>query len=98
MRLAALLCALALATTAPARAADIPCGPVEKDVVRVDGLLDDWRDVSGIDIGGRDADFSFTVKCNYDEKTLYLAVDMRDDYLVRSRETRPAEDHVEVAF
>src|SRR5262245_29559996 len=60
--------------------------------------MDDWSDVGGIDIGGRDRDFSFTVKCNYDAKTLYLAVEVRDDYLVRTRDARAAEDHVEVAF
>src|SRR5678815_4808082 len=77
----------------PARAADVPCGAVEPDVIHVDGILNDWGDVAGIDIGGRDADFSFTVKCNYDAKTLYLAVDVRDDYLVRTRDARAAEDH-----
>jgi hypothetical protein len=81
-----------------AQAADIPCSAVEPDVIHVDGLLDDWADVSGIDSGGRDRDRSFTTRCNYDEKTLYLAIDVRDNYLVRSKEGRPVEDHVEVAF
>src|SRR5262249_31374762 len=63
-----------------------------------DGLLDDWNDVSGIDIGGRDNDLSFTVKCNYDASTLYLAIDVRDDYLVRSKQAKPAEDHLAIAF
>jgi hypothetical protein len=89
--------ALLLAPLA-ARAADIPCGAVEPDVIHVDGLLDDWSDVAGIDIGGRDRDRSFTAKCNYDAKTLYLAVDVRDNYLVRTRDARATEDHLVIAF
>ncbi|MSP63610.1 MAG: hypothetical protein EXR72_25355 [Myxococcales bacterium] len=77
---------------------DIPCGPVEPDVIRVDGLLDDWEGAAGIDVGGRATDLSFTVRCNYDAKTLYLAVDVRDDYLVRTKEGRASEDHLELAF
>jgi hypothetical protein len=94
--IAVVLAALGWSTSAAA--ADIPCGPVEKGVIHVDGLLDDWNDVSGIDIGGRDRDFSFTVKCNYDEKTLYLAIDVRDDYFARTRESKAGEDHLEIAF
>ena len=84
--------------TRSARAADIPCEAVEKDVITPDGLLEDWADVPGIDIGDRDPDFSFTARCNYDADTLYLSVDVRDDYLVRTKAARPGEDHLEILF
>jgi hypothetical protein len=91
-------CVALLALAPEARALDVPCSGVEPGVIHVDGLLDDWSEVAGLDVGGRDRDFSFTAKCNYDEKTLYLAIDVRDDYLVRSKDTRPNEDHIEIAF
>src|SRR2546425_635009 len=97
MRLAALSFIL-VAAVQPARAADIPCGAVEPDVIGIDGLLEDWNEVPGIDIGGGAGDLSFTVKCNYDNRSLYLAVDVRDDYLVRTRAAKPGEDHVEIDF
>jgi hypothetical protein len=89
---------LVVLAAASARAADIPCGPVDPDVIHIDGLLDDWNEVSGIDAGGRERDFSFTVKCNYDARSLYLAIDVRDDYLVRTKEAKPAEDHLQIVF
>lgn len=85
-------------SSGPVRAADLPCGPVEAGVIHLDGLLDDWDGVEGIDVGGHDPDLSFTVRCNYDDKALYLAFEVRDDYLVRTREAGPAEDHLELAF
>ncbi len=98
MRLAPMVALLVPLAPRFSSAADIPCGAVEPGVIHVDGLIDDWSDVAGIDVGGRDRDFSFTVKCNYDAKTLYLAIDVRDDYLVRTRDARATEDHVEIAF
>ena len=81
-----------------AHAAELPCGRVEGDVVHVDGLLDDWEGEPGLDVGGRDLDLSFTVRCNHDDRALYLAVDVRDDYFVRARGRAPAEDRVEIAL
>jgi hypothetical protein len=91
--------ALAVAAVAgPARAADLACGPVEAGVIHVDGILEDWEGVEGLDVGGRDPDLSFTARCNYDAQWLYLAVDVRDDYLARTRDGRTGEDHVEIGF
>jgi hypothetical protein len=77
-----------------ASAADLPCGPAEKGAVQLDGLVDDWNDVDGIDAGGRDPNLSFTIKCNVDDDALYLLVDVRDNYFVRTRAARPGEDHI----
>src|SRR5262245_38620185 len=96
----------------PALARDVPCGGVEPDVIQIDGLLGDWKDVQGqitqdaAHIVGRSAsrnwdgpeDLSFITRCNYDDKRLYLAVDVRDERLVRTRKAQPAEDHVVFSF
>jgi hypothetical protein len=88
---ASLLCSLT------AHAADLPCGPVEKGTIQLDGLTDDWNDVNGIDAGGRDANLSFTVKCNVDDANLWLLVDVRDNYYVRTNAAKPGEDHLAVS-
>src|SRR5690242_20120779 len=89
----ALMAGLCLFATV-ARAADLPCGPAEKGTIHVDGLTDDWSDVAGIDAGGRDSNLSFTVKCNVDPDALYLLIDVRDNYFVRTPKARPGEDHL----
>jgi hypothetical protein len=81
-----------------ARATDLPCGPAESGAVRLDGLTEDWVDVPGVDVGGRDSNLSFTIKCNIDPGALYLLVDVRDNYFARTQKGRPGEDHVELTF
>ncbi len=91
------LCALLAAT--PASAADLPCGPAEKGTVQLDGLVDDWNDVEGLDANARDSNASFTIKCNVEDgKTMLLLVDVRDNYLVRTRPGHPGEDHLSLGF
>ncbi len=80
------------------RAADLPCGPAEKGAVELDGMTDDWKEVEGIDAGGRDSNLSFTLKCNVDPTTLYLLIDVRDNYFVRTKAARPGEDHLELTL
>jgi hypothetical protein len=82
-----------------ARAADLPCGPVDKGTIQLDGLTDDWSDVAGLDGGGRDGNASFTLKCNIEDgRTLMLLVDVRDNYMVRTRQARPGEDHLQLTL
>jgi hypothetical protein len=75
-------------------AADLPCGPAERGTVQLDGILDDWQEVEGIDVGGRDPNLSFTLKCNLEPGALLLLVDVRDNYFVRTKQARPGEDHI----
>jgi hypothetical protein len=84
----------ALFVTTSAHAADLPCGPAEKGTINLDGLTDDWTEVEGIDAGGRDTNASFTLKCNTEERTLMLLVDVRDSYFVRTKAAKPGEDHL----
>jgi hypothetical protein len=92
----AILCVLLLGGTA--RAADLPCGPAEKGTIELDGLTDDWKEVDGIDAGGRDPNLSFTVKCNVEPNALLLLVDVRDNYFVRTKAAKPGEDHLELVL
>ncbi len=95
---AALILGLLAATATPARAADLPCGPAEKGTINLDGLTDDWGEVDGIDAGGKDPNLSFTIKCNVEERTLMLLVDVRDSYFVRTKAAKPGEDHIELTL
>jgi hypothetical protein len=85
-----------LVVATPVSATELPCGPVEPGVIALDGLLDDWKEVDGVEVGNGDANLSFTVKCNLAPRALYLLVDVRDDYFARTKQTRPGEDHLEL--
>jgi hypothetical protein len=100
MKLALSLATLVAATALPqtGRAADLPCGPAEKGTINLDGLTDDWAEVEGIDAGGKDPNLSFTLKCNVEERSIMLLVDVRDSYFVRTRAAKPGEDHLELTL
>src|SRR4051812_38151151 len=94
----AFLFLLVLCCARPASAAEVPCGPAEKDTIALDGLTDDWSDVAGIDSAG-DAGASFTLKCNVVEaRTLALLIDVRDNYFVRTPQAKAGEDHLELTL
>jgi hypothetical protein len=108
-RFTAALAAALLLPCQRAQARDISCGAVDSDVIQIDGLLGDWKDVPGLItqdaahiVAGKawdgPDDLSFIVRCNYDDRRLYLAVDVRDDRLVRTRKAQPQEDHVIFTF
>lgn len=105
--------AAAAQTPPPPPPAEIPCGRVESGVVHVDGLLEDWVDVPPLLLAGKgpEGDFGLALRCNFDDKSLYLAADVRDDKLVRDRRARkpprgagrslgrfPVEDGLELVF
>ncbi|MBI5480516.1 MAG: hypothetical protein HY906_16785 [Deltaproteobacteria bacterium] len=109
LRVVLLLCSVLLAGPALA-AIDIPCHPAEDAAVTIDGLLPDWRDVKGVTLDepaqvivGREnwrgvKDLSVTVTCLRSDANLYLAFDVTDNYLVRMREAKPGEDHIQIHF
>ena len=95
MRPAALLCLLTVAAAAAPSAAseggEIPCGRVEAGVIRIDGILEDWADVPPLLLAGDGSqDFAVSVKCNYDDRFLYLVADVQDDKLRRDRHSKAA--------
>src|SRR5262249_36913706 len=83
-----LLCA------APAAAAELVCQKVAPGTLVVDGLLDDWSGPEEIRTGPDPRDASFAVRCAYDDRTLYLAVNVTDDRLIRSVKPSPLDDHL----
>jgi len=98
MKHAILSLALLCSGASSSRAADLPCGPADKGTIELDGLTEDWKEVDGIDAGGRDPNLSFTVKCNVEPNTLMLLVDVRDNYFVRTKAAKPGEDHLELTL
>ena len=89
------------------QAEQIPCHPVERGIIQLDGLLGDWKGASGVAVeeGARvlkgkenwsgAADLSFEVFCNHTDTTLYLAIRVRDEYFIRTRKGR-GDDHVQL--
>ena len=96
----AILFLLTVATAAGSAAeVDLACGPADNDAVTVDGITDDWSDVTGLDAGGQDPNASFTIKCSViGDRTLALLIDVRDNYFVRTAKALPGEDHLEVTL
>jgi hypothetical protein len=79
----------------PAYADSQTCDAVAADVVTVDGLLDDWRAAGAREVGAKDQDASFSVRCAYDEAHLHLGIAVRDDYLYRGKKpTQKTDDHL----
>ncbi|HEY3352536.1 MAG TPA: sugar-binding protein [Polyangia bacterium] len=105
-----LVCLALLLGRGALAATDIACVPAEEGAVTLDGLLPDWRDVAGLTLDDADhvvmgraawrgaSDLSVTVKCLRSDTALYLAFDVKDDYLVRMREAKPGEDHLLIHF
>jgi hypothetical protein len=71
------------------------CPLVGGGLIQVDGLLDDWPAVRPVTKGAADArDAAVAVRCAYDETTLFVAVDVTDDRLIRSKKGRAAQDRL----
>ena len=87
--------ALLVLWAAPAAAADAVCVKVAPGSVQLDGLLDDdWSGREDIRTGPDPSDASFSLRCAYDDRTLYLAVNVEDDRLIRSPRPRATDDHL----
>lgn len=88
------------AVSSPAAHADnATCNKIAGDEIEIDGLLDDWNHVAKRQFGGTSSDASFALRCGYDDKMLYLSVDVRDDYLWRGKNPkRRSDDHLAVAL
>jgi hypothetical protein len=59
------------------------CELVEGGFVEVDGMLDEWRGISVHRVPGAGKNASFSLRCAYDNEQLFVAVDVRDQELVR---------------
>jgi hypothetical protein len=82
-----------------AGAAELVCGMVDKDVIAVDGLLDDWQGVQAVRFGAAGKDANLALRCNYDKDTIYLAILVTDEQIIRrGKKDRGPEDVVVVDF
>jgi hypothetical protein len=78
--------AFAVLGAGTARAGHV-CQAVEAGAVEVDAMLDDWRglgDRAPLRRGRGSDDSSFALRCAFDAERLYLAIEVRDDRLIRS--------------
>lgn len=60
------------------------CELVEGGFVEVDGMLDEWRGIAVHRVPGAGKNASFSLRCAYDDERLFVAVDVRDQELIRS--------------
>lgn len=108
---AAGLCLALFGLTATARAAagtpdstSWSCGLVEDNTIHVDGLVSDWDGVSPTTLkvdavaGAAARTLGVKLRCNYDDKNVYLLVEVDDDVVLRSASAPASEDHVELHF
>lgn len=86
----------ALAAPSAASAAGHVCQRVADQTMSPDGMLDDWRGFRTRRVGSG-ADHSMKVRCAYDARNLYVALDVADDRVIRlGRGDRSREDSVSV--
>jgi hypothetical protein len=87
-----------LATVTPAHADSIRCDDVSTADLSVDGLLDDWKQDPVLARIGAPADGAIELRCSWDGTAFALALDLRDDRVVRVRGKHGHEDHVDVSL
>jgi hypothetical protein len=82
-------CSLILASSdvwaGPAESGAPVCELVEGGFVELDGMLEDWGDLKLLRVGGPSRNASFSLRCAYDQEKLYVAVDVRDQDVVRHK-------------
>jgi hypothetical protein len=74
------------------------CELVEAGFVELDGMLDDWSGIKLVRVGGPNRNGSFSLRCAYDHDRLYVAVDVRDQDVVRQPGKAGAEDRLTLAL
>lgn len=85
----------------PARAGSLTCirnaAPLADDLA-IDGRLDDWDGVKAVRVGGTSKDASFDARCLFDDTHVAIALDVRDDAVIRVRSGKATEDTVELSL
>ena len=86
-----------VAFTSQASAKGAICDHVQEDEFSIDGLTDDWPHIKGVVYGsGRDA--KMEVKCAYDEKKLYMLLNVTDERLMRTKKANAKkEDRIQIS-
>jgi hypothetical protein len=82
--------------------AALACQLAEPGSIDVDGMLDDWEGVKPVRANGKDKDQSFDLRCLTDGTRLAIAIDVRDDELIRfaqaTAKKQAGEDRVTIAL
>jgi len=86
-----------LAAAGSARAGSIRCDDVSTADLAVDGLLDDWKQDPVLAKVGVASDGQVELRCSWDGTALAMALDIKDDRVVRVR-GKGHEDHVDVSI
>ena len=95
MRLVVLACVTMVAI--PAHAGSIRCDDVSTADLAVDGLLDDWKQDQVLARIGGVPDAAIELRCSWDGTALAMALDIKDDRVVRVR-GKGHEDHVDISI
>ncbi|MBA3396242.1 MAG: hypothetical protein H0T89_26665 [Deltaproteobacteria bacterium] len=80
----------------PAPATGNRCDTVAASDLSIDGLVDDWQDTHVVARVGAASDGAVELRCGWDGSTLALAIDIKDDRVVRVKGGH--EDHVTIAL
>jgi hypothetical protein len=81
---------------APATPGSNRCDQAPASELTVDGLLDDWRNKTLFARAGSPADGAIDVRCVWDGSAIVLALDVKDDRVIRVKGGK--EDHVTLAL
>jgi hypothetical protein len=68
------------------------------DDLAIDGRLDDWDGVKPSRVGGTSRDASFDARCLFDDTHVAIALDVRDDTVIRVRSGKASEDTIELSL
>jgi hypothetical protein len=82
---------------AVAHASPIRCDDLSTSELSVDGLLDDWKQSQVVARAGAAPTGAIELRCSWDGSALALAIDIKDDRVVRVR-GKGHEDHVDIAL
>jgi hypothetical protein len=81
-----------------ARADGLSCDQADADIVTIDGMLDDWTGVAHARVNGVDKDASLEIHCLTDRTTLWLAINVRDEHVVRSAAQASGDDRLDLGL
>ena len=75
----------------------VRCDDLSTEDLSIDGLLDDWPRAA-LTKAGSPSDGQVELRCSWDGTALALALDVKDDRLVRVRSGKAHEDHVTISL
>jgi len=88
---------LAMSVSSTALADDLPLSLLDANAVRVNGSIGDWRGLRFRNLGsGSNGSMKYVL--GYDAEALYVAADVKDDVMVRTRTQGRAEDAVVITL